>query len=62
MKVIKGALIALLVAGLVLAVTGLVWWIPATSAIKADPSPLLRARARERARIWIQYKQIRLPL
>ena len=30
MRVIKGALIALLVAGLVLTITGLVWWIPAT--------------------------------
>jgi len=29
-KVIKGALIALLVTALVLAITGLVWWIPAT--------------------------------
>ena len=29
-KLIKGALIALLVAALVLAITGLVWWIPAT--------------------------------
>ena len=29
-KVIKGALIALVIAGLVLAITGLVWWIPAT--------------------------------
>jgi hypothetical protein len=29
-KVIKGALIGLLVAGLLLAITGLVWWIPAT--------------------------------
>jgi hypothetical protein len=29
-KVIAGALIALAVAGIVLAVTGLVWWIPAT--------------------------------
>ena len=30
MRVIAGALIALLVAGLFVAVTGLVWWIPAT--------------------------------
>lgn len=30
MRAIKGALIALLVAGLFVAVTGLVWWIPAT--------------------------------
>ena len=29
-KLIKGALIALVIAGLVLAITGLVWWIPAT--------------------------------
>jgi hypothetical protein len=29
-KLIKGALIALLVAALVLAITGLVWYIPAT--------------------------------
>lgn len=30
MRVIKGALVALLVAGLVLAITGLVWYVPAT--------------------------------
>jgi len=29
-KIIKGALIALLIAGLFVAITGLVWWIPAT--------------------------------
>ena len=29
-KVIKGALIGLMVAGIVLAITGLVWWVPAT--------------------------------
>lgn len=29
-KLIKGALIALLVAALVLAITGLVWYVPAT--------------------------------
>ena len=30
MRAIKGALIALAVAGILLAITGLVWWIPAT--------------------------------
>jgi len=30
MRVIKGALIALLVAGLFVAITGLVWYVPAT--------------------------------
>ena len=29
-KLIKGLFIALIIAGLVLAITGLVWWIPAT--------------------------------
>lgn len=29
-KLIRGALIALLIAGLFVAITGLVWWIPAT--------------------------------
>jgi hypothetical protein len=29
-RLVKGALIALVIAGLVLAITGLVWWIPAT--------------------------------
>jgi hypothetical protein len=29
-KVIKGALIALVIAGLVLAIAGLVWYVPAT--------------------------------
>ena len=30
LKVIKGALIALLIAAIVLAITGLVWYVPAT--------------------------------
>ena len=29
-RLVKGALIALVITGLVLAITGLVWWIPAT--------------------------------
>lgn len=34
MRVIKGALIALLIAGLFVAITGLVWWVPATDTVK----------------------------
>lgn len=33
-KFIKGALIGLAVALVVLAVTGLVWWVPATDTVK----------------------------
>ena len=33
-KFIKGALIGLLVAVIVLAITGLVWWVPATDTVK----------------------------
>ena len=29
-RLVKGALIALVIAGLVLAISGLVWWVPAT--------------------------------
>lgn len=34
MRAIKGALIALMVAGILLAVTGLVWYVPATDTVK----------------------------
>lgn len=34
LKVIKGALIGLMVAVIVLAITGLVWWVPATPTVK----------------------------
>lgn len=34
MRAIKGALIALMIAGILLAVTGLVWYVPATDTVK----------------------------
>ena len=34
LKVIKGALIGLMVAVIVLAITGLVWYVPATDTVK----------------------------
>ena len=33
-KLIKGALIALLIAAIALAITGLVWYVPATPTVK----------------------------